>query len=388
MTALAGGLALLVGGAWVFLSDSGYWPGASMTTAWEAPYDRNANEHGNRAWLVGDTMVRSRFDAVTGFDAGSGKQRWEYVPSRADICATSPTADQSVALLLYGEPRSDCRTLAALDLTTGRELWRTTAMAAAVETGAGLGVFLDGGDRSVRAVDLRSGAARWTAAVPKGCVAQPGLAAARHVLAVVNCGEEMKLVAFDPADGQERWTVPLDSRRGVPADTGAALVSADPVVVRVGKEEGSGAYSYRAFGPGGRPQGVVDEVGRHGDIIDATVADGRLYATARYQGRQSTLDRFVAFDLATGEELWREDVGGGGRLVGLHAASGRVMAIWGSSKYGDQLRVLDAATGDEEEDRAFRDSVDGVVSLFPYEDLVIVFCHGQGARPFTAYERW
>ncbi|MFF4364493.1 hypothetical protein [Streptomyces sp. NPDC001594] len=86
--------ALLVGAAWAFLNESGYWPGSSMTIAWEAPRDRKANAEGNRAWLVGDTVVRSRFDAFTAFDARSGERRGEHVPDRADICATSPTADQ------------------------------------------------------------------------------------------------------------------------------------------------------------------------------------------------------------------------------------------------------------------------------------------------------
>ncbi|MGW5423543.1 hypothetical protein ACWEV0_25360, partial [Streptomyces sp. NPDC003943] len=146
LTALGVVLGLLYGAAWVFLNDSGYWPGSSMTTAWEAPYDRNATDQGNRAWLVDDTVVRSRVDAVTGFDVRSGRQRWEYVPGRADICSTSPTADDGVALIFYGEPRKGCHTLAGLDLRTGRELWHTTATGAtSLQTGAKLGVWLDGG---------------------------------------------------------------------------------------------------------------------------------------------------------------------------------------------------------------------------------------------------
>ncbi|WP_030694626.1 hypothetical protein [Streptomyces globisporus] len=57
----------VVGGlASVFLIDSGYMPWFSMTTAWEALHDRSAYAQGNRAWLAGDTVARSRFDAATG----------------------------------------------------------------------------------------------------------------------------------------------------------------------------------------------------------------------------------------------------------------------------------------------------------------------------------
>ncbi|MEV6326250.1 PQQ-binding-like beta-propeller repeat protein [Streptomyces sp. NPDC051909] len=396
VTALVVVLGLLAGIAWLLLKDSGYWPGSSMTTAWEAPYDRNATEQGNRAWLVGDTVVRSRVDAVTGFDVRSGAKRWEYVPGRADICSTSATADGGVALIFYGEPRKGCDTLAALDLTRGRELWRTprtlmgdTSTGDVMTVGAGLAVFRDERAHTVRAVDLRSGAPRWTAAVPKGCGPGRVAAAARHVLAVVACGGELKLAAFDPADGRERWTVPLDARRGVSTGADATFTSADPAVVRVGEPDGSAPYSYRVFGPDGRPQGVIDEVGGYGQLTGATVDHGRLVALATGDiSRGDTFDRLVAFDLASGNELWRETVTGNFMdTAGWSAQDGRVTVLTTSYKYGDQFHVHDAATGHEEETRAFRDRLDRGGEILTYEDLVIAFRHGPGVRPFTVYAR-
>ncbi|WP_236242191.1 PQQ-binding-like beta-propeller repeat protein [Streptomyces sp. CC228A] len=401
LTLVVVGLGVVGGAALIFLANTGYVPFLSMTTAWEAPYDRNASDQGNGAWLAGDTVVRSRYDAVTGFDVTTGEKRWEYVPGRADICSVSSTADDSAALLVHGEPGKDCSTVAALDLTNGRELWHTSRAPAVgdttadrVATGAGLGVFLDGDTPVVRAVDLRSGTPRWTAAVPRDCVPGSVAAADKQVLAVVACGDELKLAAFDPADGGELWTAPLDARRGVPTSRGATFLSADPAVVRVGEPEGDGSYSYLTFGPDGRPQGRIDEVGGHGDIKQATVAGGRLLAIATYVGNQSAeWERLVAFDLTSGNEVWREHVAPGGTdVAGLYAAGDRVTVMTSSPKYGDTLYVYDAATGDEEDDRAFRDdpapgysTLDG---LFTYEDLVIAFRHGQGVRPFSVYERW
>ncbi|MEH1015763.1 PQQ-binding-like beta-propeller repeat protein [Micromonospora sp. CPCC 206060] len=413
---IVGGVGLVVVGgvAAIFMSGSGYVPGYSMRTVWEAPHDRNAAEHGNGDWLVGDTLVRSRFDAVTAFDVRSGKKRWEYVvPGRADICAVSAAADDSVALIARGEPGAaesgevekgkGCATVAALDLTNGRELWHTsrastsgdiTAKTDLVATGGGLGVLLDSG---VRAFDLRTGTPRWKAAVPKGCVPGGVAAAAMQVLAVVACDTELKLAAFDPADGKERWTVPLDARRGVAA-ADVAFLSADPAVVRVAESAESGVHAFLAFGPDGRPWGRIDFVGGYGKIkvdkpAEVSVANGRLFAVAEYKGTQGDWDRLVAFDLATGGELWREDISGAwSSVIALHAEGGRVSALSVSSKYEDNLYVFDAATGDEEDDRAFRDDVGAyegdLTDLLTYKDLVIAVRWGEGVRPFSVYERW
>ncbi|MFJ3819321.1 hypothetical protein [Streptomyces sp. NPDC090056] len=52
-------------------------PGSSLRLVWEAPVDDGARNYGNGAWLVGETLVRSRYDAVGAFDARTGKVRWE-----------------------------------------------------------------------------------------------------------------------------------------------------------------------------------------------------------------------------------------------------------------------------------------------------------------------
>ncbi|MFD8588692.1 PQQ-binding-like beta-propeller repeat protein [Streptomyces sp. NPDC059637] len=394
LTVLGVVLALLFGLAWAFLGNSGYWPGSSMTTAWETPVDRAAFEHGENAWLAGDTLVRSRFDAVTGFDAGSGKQRWEYVPPRrTDICATSSAATSSVVLIAYGERAKGCAMVAALGLKDGRELWHTARTPATddfahqddvVATGVGLGVVLDGGKaggNTVRALDLRTGAPRWTAAVPKGCVPGKVAAAPKQVLAMLACGTEAKLAALDPADGRARWTVPLDARRGVDARANVAFTSTEPIVLRVDE-----VGAFLAFGPDGRPRGRIESTGAHGSIGgNVAVSDGRLFALT--DGGSWGL--LVAFDLATGGELWRTDLGSArSKAGGLHAESGRVMAVLTSDKYGDNLYVYNAATGDEEEDRAFRERIGGVQDLFPYKDLVIGVRTGGSVQPFSAYKRW
>ncbi|MEV4332991.1 PQQ-binding-like beta-propeller repeat protein [Streptomyces sp. NPDC049597] len=425
------GLAVVGGIASVFLAGSGYLPFFSMTVVWETPVDRKAAEHGNGDWLVGDTVVRSRFDAVTAFDAGSGKKRWEYVvPRRADICAVSTVADGSVALIAYGEAGAagstevekgkGCATVAAIDLTDGREMWHTprapatgdvTAEPDLVATGGGLAVLRDSdgsrqvrerekasgrsGVHAVRAFDLRTGTPRWKAAVPKGCLPHRVAAAAKQVLAVVGCADELKLTAFAPADGKERWTVPLGARRAV-TSADVTFLSAEPAVLRVAEGE-RGVNAFLAFGQDGRPQGQIDATGDYGKIpLDkpnkVAVDDGKLFAAAEYEDNVN-LDRLVAFDLASGDEAWRaEGPGGSYDVAALHVEDGRMTVLTSSPKYGDGLMVFDAATGDEEDDRAFREDpvsgYDELADVLTYKDLVIAVRWGEGVRPFSAYERW
>ncbi|QES57557.1 hypothetical protein DEJ51_28015 [Streptomyces venezuelae] len=404
LIAVAVVLAIVVGLGWAFLGTSGYWPGSSLTTAWETPGDSRAPEDGtHQAWIVDDTLVRTRHDAVTGFDAGTGKKVWEFVPpGRTEICAASTTADGAHVLIAYDEntrsAAEGCATVAALDLADGRELWRTALAPAGGDTadrvralavGSGLGVVLDAtgkGAPAVRAVDLRTGSPRWTAAVQEGCTPDGTATAPREVLAVLACGEEMRLAAFDPADGRQLWITPLDARRGVAAGASVTFTATEPVVLRV--DEGDrGVDAFLTFGPGGRPGARIQATGDgHGSIgSHVTVSDGRLFALTD-GGKWGLL---VAFDLTTGGRLWKEALGGAAYVVqGLHAQDGLVTAVKGSTRYGDSLYAYDAATGDEEEHRAFRDDAGSVDDLIPYKDRLIAVRSGSHVRPFTAFERW
>ncbi|MDV5149612.1 PQQ-binding-like beta-propeller repeat protein [Streptomyces sp. SBC-4] len=404
-------LTLVVGIAWAFLHPMGWVPGWSMTTTWVAKSDAAEaapEDAADRTWLAGDLVVRGRPDGVRAFHAGSGAKHWEYTPPRlTDICALSATADDSVALIAYTARDGGCATVAALDLTDGRELWhasRAPALDAVTDQGLlpgqgpltgrgflgvggalaladGLGLVLEGGDApALRALELRTGAPRWTAAVPKGCEPGPSATAPEQVLTVLTCGDERKLAAFAPTDGTVRWTVPLDARRGVSAGTAVSVVSAEPIVLRVDGRD------FLAFGPDGRP-GPRIEPGDAPSLLDGAdvaVSDGRLFALTK-GGRWG---RIVGYDLTSGGELWQANLGGAGYTVGgLYAGNGRVMALRTSAKSGNILHVLDATTG-EEEQRVFRELASRAQELLPFGELLIAVHPGDDNRPLSAYERW
>ncbi|MFF8691401.1 PQQ-binding-like beta-propeller repeat protein [Streptomyces sp. NPDC015144] len=422
LIALGVALAALGGFGTTFLANSGHLPFFSMVTAWQTPYDSAPSGGGAGVWLVDDTVVRSRFDGMTGYDVRSGAKRWEHaVPGRTEVCAVDTDTTTAVTLLAHraagpvkerGNGKG-CGTVVAVDLADGRELWRTagerTGGGAVVGVGHGLGVFLDSREASrdtsrdtvrdasrvarhdggrLRAVDLRTGAARWTAALPKGCALGDLGLSAQRLVAAMDCADGAVLTAFGPADGEVRWTVPLDTRRGADRGAGLSVVSADPPTVRAGGE------AVLSFSPDGRPRGSIPVVGDRGRIVRTAVDHGRLLTITSYRnGPGGARERLVAFDLASGDELWRRDVGDGpGNVEALDVTDGRVTTVRTDWEHGDTLYVHDAATGDEKDDRTFRDQVadygNPLRALLTHGDLLIVVRGYDGARPFSVYDRW
>ncbi|MEU8620210.1 PQQ-binding-like beta-propeller repeat protein [Streptomyces sp. NPDC048623] len=423
------GCMLLMGGAAVVLIGSvtagclaltGRFPGDSMDIAWETPADSKDSEHGNGAWLAGDTLVRSRFDAVTGYDPGTGKRVWEYrPPGRSEICTAEADTDNAILLVARDDEkrpasakRELCTTAAAIDMKNGREIWHVPIPAdsdngrlhqAPVTAGGGLAVLADKG---LRAVDVRTGRSRWTAAVPKNCVPGEAAPAERHVAALLACGPgkprsngipedaELHAAAFDPATGALLWSTPLGDREAVRWDVRASVVSADPLVVSASYSGDSEIGAYYSFGEDGRPHPPIDYRGDYGDLNDkmsvAAVDDTRLYSLAGYYKKGGTRHRAVAFDLATGQLAWRTDLDDQPGL-GLTLQDGTITVLARGSATSpvpdEDLYVFDAATGKERDVRDFHDDV-SAETIFEYQGLLIAARPGYASDPpFTAYER-
>ncbi|MFB9593733.1 outer membrane protein assembly factor BamB family protein [Streptomyces racemochromogenes] len=423
---IAGGVAVaLMGFATAgWLAVTGRFPGDSMDIAWETPADGTVSKQGNGAWLAGDTLVRSRSDVVTGYDAGTGKRAWEYRPSgRSEICRAEADVDSSVLLVTRDDdtrPASSkqvlCATVAAIDLKNGREIWHAPIPADdgkirfepnPVAAGGGLAVIAD---QELRAVDVRTGASLWTAAVPKNCVPGKAAPASRHVAVLLACGNpdkpwhdgtpvgaKLHAAAFDPATGALLWTTPFGDREPVRPSTDTYVLSADPLVVSASTSSDAEHGAFYSFGKDGRPNPPIDYNGSYG-TLDAkrplgTATDGtRLYALAGYYMKGGTRHRAVAFDLATGRQVWKtglDDSSG----VGLNLQNGKVTVIVKTSPTStmanEELHVLDAATGKERDVRSFHDSV-APSKIFEYKGLLIgasLSDYVPPPPPFTTYER-
>ncbi|MEV7523870.1 PQQ-binding-like beta-propeller repeat protein [Streptomyces sp. NPDC091371] len=380
---------------------AGRFPGDSMATVWEAPADDKATERakwdspyeGDGAWLAGDTLVRSGYSAATGHDAGTGKQVWEYrPPGSTKICAAGADVDRSVMVVTRDDenrPASDkrqlCTTLAAVDMKNGREIWRTSVPAASrerklsdheralVTAGGGLAVLIHQG---LRAVDVRTGTPRWTAAVPPDCVPAHALPAVRHVGALLACGgskkepnaipkdAELRAAAFDPTTGALLWSTPTGDREPATwGESGALLVSADPLIV-------NGVRLLHSFSRDGRPNPPIASTGSSSWMA---VDDTRLYTfDSSYVGKVGYRGDVVAYDLATGRQAWKSDLDTDGEA--FHLQDGRLTVVGGGNGIGleTHLYLLDAATGKERDVRRFHYGETPSGRAFEYKGLLIV----------------
>ncbi|MFE5942073.1 PQQ-binding-like beta-propeller repeat protein [Streptomyces sp. NPDC056480] len=400
----------------------------TMSVVWDTPADRKAEPYGTGAWLSGDTLVRSRFDAVTGFDAATGERSWEYVPpGRSSVChATADTARSVLVLVRNGDgaasPAKDksCTTAVGIDMKDGRRLWEAPLgepeprrfQDYSVSAGGGVAVLLqrDG----LRAVDVRTGKPRWKAALPKECVPGRTAAGERQVAAFLACGgednpwdekvaedAELHTAAFDPATGALRWSAPLGGRRAIGYDAFAAFVSADPLVVAASESKDGEGGSYFSFGRDGRPNPPIDFNGPYGEIDDhgptvAAADDRRLYVMPEPPTRRSSDSRnhLTAFDLATGAPVWggtpgddRLDGDSGYRLL---VQDGTLTVLTSHRTDPSRVRVLDPATGEQREIRDLPDDLDSVDEIFAYKGRLVVaryLAYETGSRPFTSYER-
>ncbi|MGW4508537.1 outer membrane protein assembly factor BamB family protein [Streptomyces sp. NPDC004436] len=427
--------------AW-FLSFEGYLPGDAMVRTWATAKERTGDDEPNDTWVVGDVAVRSRFDAVTGFglaDGQDGKKLWEFVPpGRTRICGSARHAGEGVLLVAYGregaaagggKPGSPgegegCSTVLAVDTKDGRQLWSAPRTVSDgrflggefLDTGGGLALIHDdqaeqvvwrpGGDPSLRALDLRTGAARWTAAVPGGCGVRDAFVGEEQVQAVLVCGgdeagapgsgggggggAELMAAAFDRGTGALKWKVPIDARRPVPTDSEVVVESADPLVLRVvrssNQNAGTATGMFVPFDQDGRPGTAIELSGDHGQIDAAEVVGERMYALAwtYAKGRHY---RLIAFDLKSGEEVWNEELDEPAAGLAVRGDRVTVLCEWSTQSSAiTELLVYDARNGEELDERHFRQEAPS--GRFFEHGGTIVVAGAAGDRAFTAFERW
>ncbi|MBS0212022.1 MAG: outer membrane protein assembly factor BamB [Proteobacteria bacterium] len=225
--------------------------------------------------------------------------------------------------------------LHALDLATGRDIWKINDASVRFSGGPGVGggvVVAASINGDVLAYDAGTGAQRWHANVTSEVLSTPLVAGD---VVVVRSGDG-HITAFGLADGQRRWgyerQVPSLSLRGnsspVLGENGLVYIGfSDGTLVALRAADGSKVWEQAVAQPEGR-----SDIDRMADIDgDVVVGGGGVFA-ASYKGK------VAAFTAETGAPQWTHALisyGGlvrGGNSLYVSDSSG---TVWG----------LDAATG-------------------------------------------
>ncbi len=203
--------------------------------------------------LAGDRLFLTGYETnqllVLAFDAASGRECWRHAltPGRIEAgsrlshpATATPTTDGE-RLVAYFAPFG----LVALDLD-GREIWRHALPTPVTQHGASSSPVMAGDlvlqlvdqdvDSYLLALDRRTGRPRWRAdraAFRRGFSTPLPWPPERPEVAVV--AGTLRLVAYDLADGSERWSV-----RGLPNELVASPIPADGSIVVAGWTYGSG----------------------------------------------------------------------------------------------------------------------------------------------------
>lgn len=283
-------------------------------------------------WRVGGTFVmESRKDGLRGFDADTGKRRWtlELPPGADGICEMSVRPDNGMLGAVFGEKTDEgihaCKTVGAVEVTSGRLLWRKRVAddsLGAVSIGGGVVTtdLFEGGVRRYNAADgdalpgLRD-------------AGKPAHNRSFHDGSHVVVGQQRGgFTVHDAESGKRLW----ESGRGIEVHR---LVASVPLTLdvtdggqrQVNVYDAESAERLGTFAPN-QPLRTYRNVsgspvtGDTTQLIDTPRGRGGVLVTGYAEGDQQT-----AYDIsgAPGKPLWR---GSQKKAVPFHVNAGGILA--------------------------------------------------------------
>lgn len=240
--------------------------------------------------VVGSTIHVAGADAVAAIDAASGRELWR-APTGAPVAAGVGSDGNITAVVT--------RSNDVVAFSGGREVWRQrlTAQVYTPPFVAGGRVFVLAADRSITAMDGRTGYRLWTQARPGEplVLRQAGVMLAVGDQLVV--GQGGRLAGISPSNGAVRWEAPVASPRGI--NDVERLVD---LVGRVSRE--GNVVCARAFQAS---VGCVDTT--RGTVLWTQKANGSegVHGDAANVFGSESDGRVVSWKRASGERAWSVD---------------------------------------------------------------------------------
>ena len=315
-------------------------PGARPSTLWSVA---TGGEVWSSAAIVGDDLYIVGGDGnLRRLDAATGAERWR---TSGATYVGSPSVSGAFVFVL--DTDGALGSIVAVNASDGTVAWRQDTRSSTQVWPLPIGdmVVAGGPDRTLRAFDAATGAARWATAVAGGDI----LRNPSSVDGLIVFGSTDGVFhAVDAADGRERWHVSTGALAfGTPAVRDGA--------VYVGAQGADGFYDLLAlaatdghelwrFSPEVRTELAPPAV--DGDTVYVQSSDGDDYAIWRdtgsvrwtRTGTPSTLftvtlagdsaltfdgSELLALDRSNGKERWQTDIGAGPNSF-VSAAGGRL----------------------------------------------------------------
>ncbi|MQS14398.1 PQQ-like beta-propeller repeat protein [Streptomyces kaniharaensis] len=289
-------------------------------------------------WGTDKITVRVDASGIRAYNLADGKEAWTIpVPSGAkELCAASySTNSKNIGAVAFNTGDSDCSTLGAVDLTTGKLTWsaKVTNDRLSNPTLSVTDKVVAIGGRLVGAVSIDNGSGVWQWKPRDSSCSVSGRAAGAQIVVSDRCYEsspKSQLYVVDSDTGTQKST-PIALTGSI--EQVDKVVSDQPLVVLVTNgPNGDYVLPFDKSNKPGKPMSVKEpgsdslRLSGQGDAISANVVSGNiLYAQA--SGTKSAIN---AYDLTTGKRIWsatngqsNEDI----RLVSGTDKDGKVRAI-------------------------------------------------------------
>ncbi|MEU8520421.1 hypothetical protein [Streptomyces sp. NPDC048577] len=351
--------------------------GEFVRPVWSAPHDTQTGVSAVGSWYDDGVVVRVRADGATAFRVADGGVAWRWSPpGRKTICTLSRQTSEGIGVLGYTTDGRSCSAATALNLRTGREVWRSVMAPANhiledqvpdLIAVTGETVVLPEA-RGWRAVRLSDGKDRWRAASEKGCTPLLSDSDGHTVVTVDACGERAApaVATYAGQDGRRlsRGHVPA---AGMPRFL--TVLAVTPLTLWVHEhdlrgtravlrydERGDVRVTLKTDGPTGeirvlpglpssylqvlaaRPVRSAAVVGDTLVAAEVSPGDRRWVSNGNKPGYQSTQGRMSGFSLTSGAHLWSIDTDD--EIEGVIRHEDEVWAI-----NGDKLTAVSPRTG-------------------------------------------
>ncbi|MEV7025154.1 PQQ-binding-like beta-propeller repeat protein [Kitasatospora sp. NPDC093558] len=314
--------------------------GAGYNVAWSVPKaaDSDGSNQMLGVWVTDKVTVRVDANGIRAYNVSDGKAAWTIpVPAGAkELCAASYGVNsKSVGAVAFNTGDSDCSTMGAVDLTTGKMTWSVKVSNDRISspTLAVTDKVVAIGGRVVGAVNIDNGSTIWSWKPRDNSCTVTGRAAGAQIVISDRCYEstpKSQLYVVDSETGAQKST-PLALAGNIEAVD--KVVSDQPLVVLI--TNGTNGDYVLPFDKADKPGTAmsVKEAGSdslrlsgQGDGISQNVVSGNIL----YVQVTGSKDAVNAYDLTSGKRLWsasnptaNQDI----RLVSGIDKDGKVRAI-------------------------------------------------------------
>ncbi|WP_369035445.1 outer membrane protein assembly factor BamB family protein [Streptomyces adonidis] len=291
----------------------------------DAPDAPASGADANGMWITDKVAVKAAYKEVFAFRVADGETAWGPISFPQKICAVTPQKsadDKIVVAYMNGDSqRAKCNRLQLLDLNTGAKGWSGEVADGAlfdsslsVELTITKSTLMVGRSQSGTAYDLATGAKLFDK-VKYGAACFPAaFAGGARLIAVSSCGvststEHDEVQELDPRTGAARWT------RAIPKGWAVGRTySVDPVVLYLTNEDKK-SWNISTLKADGsfRSEVTVDE--SFAPVCGWAILERDLQGCQGLASDAQTLylpteattgaNEIVAIDLATGRQKWR-----------------------------------------------------------------------------------